>query len=464
MQGLVTVLGLVFLASACASGPAAPERSDAAATDAATPGPAAPIVAHAAVPAGDLRAPEVAYAFCIYHARPDFDVAAEIRALALPGVTLVADLDALRAATGPAALIVSSPTSELPPPPTESLRFLSLGLDDADAVALGRATVATSFLMRSPRADAMRLYAWALAVAGATAEAVGGLVWDDAVRLVLSREAWLVRLRDLRAGGLDATLHVNVHVYQDGRMLRMITLGMEKFGLPDLMVSQVPKSATKMPWLLNAVAQTLLEAPRIARSGALELSLDRIANRSFRATIDPMTAEGSARAATLAVAWGEHDEGDADNRLVEVVWPGSPGALQEREYATLKQVFGASEQVVGAVHDDPALAAASARAKIEVRAIAPRFELGPPEGESLSVKAPFTTSDGDSEWMWVEVLTWSGDDIAGILRNEPLAVPGLHAGARVTVAADKVFDYLHVRADGSHAGGETDAILERRGD
>lgn len=57
------------------------------------------------------------------------------------------------------------------------------------------------------------------------------------------------------------------------------------------------------------------------------------------------------------------------------------------------------------------------------------------------MELPFATPDSGTQWMWVEVLRWTGDTIEGVLSYEPFNVPDLHAGQRVTGSMDDVFDY-----------------------
>ena len=83
-------------------------------------------------------------------------------------------------------------------------------------------------------------------------------------------------------------------------------------------------------------------------------------------------------------------------------------------------------------------------------------------GERLLLKAPFKTDDGGNEWMWVEVVTWKGDLVNGILQNDPYEVTGLSAGARVEFRASDAFDYIHYHPDGREEGNTTGAILRRR--
>jgi uncharacterized protein YegJ (DUF2314 family) len=83
-----------------------------------------------------------------------------------------------------------------------------------------------------------------------------------------------------------------------------------------------------------------------------------------------------------------------------------------------------------------------------------------PPGERLAVKAPFATDHGATEWMWVDVVGWKGDDaLDGILNNDPSDVSTLVAGARVEVKLDELGDYVQTRADGTTVGGYSIAIL-----
>jgi uncharacterized protein YegJ (DUF2314 family) len=111
-------------------------------------------------------------------------------------------------------------------------------------------------------------------------------------------------------------------------------------------------------------------------------------------------------------------------------------------------------------HDD-ALEAASAQAKQKLPALQKAFAAGFQPGEYLEVKAPFDTESGGTEWMWVEVTTWQGDRIGGLLDNEPEKVPNLHSGQHVEVRQQDVFDYIRTFPDKRTEGNTTGAIIER---
>ena len=63
--------------------------------------------------------------------------------------------------------------------------------------------------------------------------------------------------------------------------------------------------------------------------------------------------------------------------------------------------------------------------------------------------------------MWVEVTSWKGDKIKGLLQNEPYNVPTLHSGQIVEVSQTSVFDYIRRYADGKMEGNETGKIIEK---
>jgi hypothetical protein len=93
------------------------------------------------------------------------------------------------------------------------------------------------------------------------------------------------------------------------------------------------------------------------------------------------------------------------------------------------------------------------------RDVRPAFERGLPPGEVVAVKAPFRTRTGGTEYMWVELRSVSGDELRGVLVNEPYEVAGLKKGDAVTLSQRELFDYVWRRADGSREGNGTSAFL-----
>jgi uncharacterized protein YegJ (DUF2314 family) len=122
--------------------------------------------------------------------------------------------------------------------------------------------------------------------------------------------------------------------------------------------------------------------------------------------------------------------------------------------------YGSADSLQRIVHTDE-LTAASDAARKKLPGLRAHFQRGLAPRESIQVKAPFKTSAGGREWMWVEVTRWKGARIDGILTNTPSDVPSLKSGQAVTVNEDDLFDYLHYLPDGREVGNTTGAIIQK---
>ena len=63
--------------------------------------------------------------------------------------------------------------------------------------------------------------------------------------------------------------------------------------------------------------------------------------------------------------------------------------------------------------------------------------------------------------MWVEVTSWKGSKIKGLLENQPFNIPDLHSGQIVKVREEDVFDYVWQYSDGREEGNTTGEILKK---
>jgi uncharacterized protein YegJ (DUF2314 family) len=216
-----------------------------------------------------------------------------------------------------------------------------------------------------------------------------------------------------------------------------------------------------MASLINSLAQALAEGTQAGRAGEVALRLKALRNTAARERqtrdLKP-NAKGEARLRLLQGRW---ETGDPQNRLIEIGFDRYPRSeATVRHEAAIADLFGATDSITYARHDQEVLAA-SRRAREKLPLLRHAFEQGLAPGEYILLKAPFAATNG-TEWMWVEVVSWKGNDIEGILSNDPIYVPGLHAGARVAISEERVFDYVHTLPDGKQEGNETSAILEKQ--
>jgi uncharacterized protein YegJ (DUF2314 family) len=450
---LVVLVGL----SACRR-PATPAQ---AVTPAIAPSPAA---LSKPAPVGSLFERVAICSFGVYHlSRPATPPKQLARKLAADAGFKVVDSMPEERSKAPLALILTPSTKEAPPPSLESLKYRAHGLSPEDGERLQHADSLTvvSFVAPAPGLDKYRA---ALGVAHQLAQKSGGLIFDASTGAVFTPKAFVALLEDWSGDLPDLRRHVVLDFYREEELARIVSLGMEKFGLPDVAVSQLTlHDSESMGSLVNVVLQTMLERGALVRAGELDLSLPQLRSASMKKEMIASFKKGATGVSTVRLAIATPEKGDADNRLLELVFPGPSESLQVRHSALLQSFFGSADKLIHTDEDDEELLAASRRAKKAFAKLKPKFSPRPPELEHLMVKAPFTTTSGGTEWMWIEVVRWEGTRLEGILESEPYEVKGLKAGARVEAQEDAIFDYILRHADGKSEGNETGKIFDARG-
>jgi uncharacterized protein YegJ (DUF2314 family) len=407
------------------------------------------------VPAGSPLAESATIQFAIYFLpRANGDARAELVA-ALRAIRPALEVDGNSQAASH-ALVREPPIADYPPPERALLEFAGRGLRPADVAAVQDSQQVVTVDLVAERARIFQLDRQLMEAVLAVASKTGGLLWDEDARQLYSVDAWRERLARWKGPLPEAPALFSIHSYQDGELFRVVTLGLGKLGLPDLVVEQVARSeATSMAGLINLVAQTMVDGAVVRQGGLIDVDSASVPDKAGGPT--------HAARATLTLVLGKRDEGDADNRLWEIAFPGGPASeLQERHEALLAALFGVRDEITVIDHDEE-MQATSRRARARlVSDVKKKFSTRWTELNHLMVKAPFRTDEGANEWMWLDVTGWKGKTIEGILQNEPTAVPGLRAGAHVSVDEQSIFDYIVKHADGTTEGGLTVELEERR--
>ena len=237
---------------------------------------------------------------------------------------------------------------------------------------------------------------------------------------------------------------------------------MARFGLPDLVVNDSVWSLNRpLGSTINALAQQLLEEGPPDNNGAINLKIGNLRHGAVRKVLSESILSGGKGEGKVRLLEATPEAGDPDNTLAALSFDAYPGRdITERQTNFVIAVFGAQPDEVVYIRDDAALRAASARARAQLPTLQKAFQNGFAPGEHLLVKAPFTTSDGRKEWMWIEVTEWTGSQIKGMLRSDPRHVLGLKAGQMVGARQSELFDYLRVFPDGRTEGNETSHLLK----
>ncbi len=346
------------------------------------------------------------------------------------------------------------------PPTPQAFRYTAVELDVSQGAAIAESERVFVLGFAAHPADLLRAHREANTLTLTLAEASEGLPWDEECRLLYSREAWQrKRVENWQGDVPDVRGHVNMHAYRNPDLVRIITLGMRKFGLPDLVVEATPSGKTQVAGnVVNACAQRMLEGQPFDGE-RFKLVLADIRHDAMRANALENPLEGATGKVAMQLAECARDEGDPENRLLAISFPEAKGRDDlERQATALAALYGAKEVIVNRWASDQALKAASNKARADFFAQVDTFRKGFHPNERLTVKVPFTF-DGQTEYMWVEVVGWGEETMDGILMNDSSFEESFRVGRKLTVKFEDVYDYIHTKSDGTESGNETGKVL-----
>src|SRR5262249_14111701 len=127
------------------------------------------------------------------------------------------------------------------------------------------------------------------------------------------------RIADWTEDVPDLSKQVVIHAYQTDGFVRAITLGMEKFGLPDLVIDEFSWSLQRnMVDVMMLFAQALAENSTLPKPGEFDLSFDAIRNPKVREPQVKSLLPGATGVLLLSLTEGIWEEGDPKNRLIEI--------------------------------------------------------------------------------------------------------------------------------------------------
>jgi len=433
----------------------------------------APTAAH--VPSGDVRSDSIFYGVVFYHdVEPQGAAWTAVSNLVqrfFPGMAFYVDPPQQTNASLPyvAFEAETAPFKNFPVPDTDYFKYAGRGLSPEDIAVMQQARQAHRLILLAGRDDAWRLGRKLTELALEYAESQQAFIRDDATREVFTKEAWReTRLASWPEGELpDIRKQITIHLYRandDEPYLRAITLGMEKFALPDVVIERLIGSDNRSGGnLINVFCQTLAENPVVMNGAKYQLRLEALQTARLKTAYEELLLNKAEKVAALELLRGKWQEGDPDNELIELSFRHGRGKTEdERRESVLSKFWGAADAVKAVKHTDEILET-STRAKEKMAQLRPHYVAGLAPGERLMVKGPFARDDGGNEWMWVEVTQWTNPSrLEGILQNDPFYIRKLKAGAIVTVAAKDVFDYIFYHTDGTEEGNDTGVLLEKQ--
>lgn len=241
----------------------------------------------------------------------------------------------------PAVLVVAPPRSQVSLPTAAELQVYGVGFEDEAERQRAARFGGTLTLVFVTGHDAGHLiYSRAQAVAAELAESLGGWIWDMHCRQLFTRDAWKKRRVHAPVEGLDVQGHIALHLYRADAGLRLVTLGMRKFGQPDLVINDVaPTVGRELGELVYLAAQHLIER-REPTQGSWQLAIDAVRAQAARERLAGKRAAGAPGKVALHTAWATPEEGDPSNVLMELRFETGSGSPHAAQRAAVRALFG----------------------------------------------------------------------------------------------------------------------------
>jgi hypothetical protein len=259
------------------------------------------------IPDGRQIAASIKFQFAIYYlgqpARPPLQTL-QSQLKAMPHrLKLVSGIPEEPNAPLVAATLEKNVQGAYAPPGLDMLQRFGRGLTRDQAVAMQSSEQALILDFAHPASFSFTAYRSALALTEQVARDTSGLIWDEETREVFSPEEWHKRRLDTWDGDIPhALMHTVIHAYKGDRLVRAITLGMAKFGLPDVVVDDFSWSENRpMGNLINLLSQALVEGAVVGQ-GSYDLDIHQVKHAAVRRSqLDNLKPNTTARAKLLLV-------------------------------------------------------------------------------------------------------------------------------------------------------------------
>jgi hypothetical protein len=305
------------------------------------------------------------------------------------------------------------------------------------------------------------------AIAAYLAEKLDGFVYDEAVRRVETSSQALEHAIKVPLGQpVFQPGHIRIMFFREEEgTARLVTLGMIRFGLPDLVMRGASMATgSRLHYVINAVAHQLV-AEKLGLP--ITVTLDDVARALGKKREELATKPDASKSLRLDAVDAQRVEGDPENQEISELVPAS----SSREEARVTREAW-DEAVIGLFGTAPEYVEANFGSKLEELAtrtrrdlpgVIKKFEGG--QGELLLWSRfpvpPESRSDGGpaTESLWIQVASCDTKACSGTPTGSPVLAANVAMGKTTSVPRDKVDDWLMRLPDGGTAGGESIKIL-----
>lgn len=350
--------------------------------------------------------------------------------------------------------------SERPPPNDMVLAHFGRGFDDAAPAALKQTKAAVSLTGVGPFDSQHKLLRDLITCIARLARELDAFVFDGADYLTFTPPAFQgLRAAEIEAGQLSPA-QFGVRAYRVDGGLRSVSMGLEKFGHPNLALTHFSEHQMQMmDCLMTLAMQHIIEANKRLEPGPLRLSLADVRNPRIKERLASARQPGASGKATLQLRSVAPLKGDPEE-LLAPAFAAPPGPeLWAEQGELLKQLFGADRHVSTNVDMGDRIQEAIEKARAEALKILAAPKEWQQKGRRLRVAVGL---ENTREVVWLEVTAWKNGKGQGILLSQPRSVPALNSGDTVSFSAEALMDYTLSNPEGVLASGGVDELVRQQ--
>ena len=284
-----------------------------------------------------------------------------------------------------------------------------------------------------------------------------GVVQDAVAHILWGTEAWTKMAENPDAFPIES--HVQFETLDEGeRLLWIHTHGMQKFGLPDMEMEEVPSQlATPARAIMTLAAESMLSMRNRGKDLQQPLVLPGTPLLLGFQT-RPSDEEGHFPAGSLKLMPYGPSQDPLDpvkiGKVLEEFVMHLPADLSSPAKKKSEPVRKDDEST----RLKQNLLNGHKRARQELPIFKKSFQQGGHDRRVYAVKIGFPAQGGQFEWMWVSLNNWQGEFLAGHVENVPVLRKDLEKGSLIKISEREIFDWVITREGKVLQGGYTERI------
>jgi uncharacterized protein YegJ (DUF2314 family) len=408
----------------------------------------------------ELSKPEVFIHYALFFGKQNLQLNSDelVKLCDFEGVERITDINS--SINKQSILVKQQSVDELPVPSMQSLQYFGRGFDQSKANRIMESDYSVSFIGVAPFDKDHTLLKKITECVGGIASKYNAFVFDAADSLTFTSDSFeKLRLDEIKKGLYSAS-QFGVRAYRVEKGLRSVSMGLEKFGQPNLVIENFSEHhMSYMDKLFTMVLQSVIESPVKVTPGPMAIDIKHIVNPVVRSNLDASIGPVGTGKAKLVLKKAMSLDGDP-SELLAISFKNSPSDdLWIEQADLLSSVFG-RDRDVSSVPDSVSLESAIASAKMRVKSILDERHALEKDGMRLLVAVAMKET---KEVVWVEVTEWIEQIGIGILLSNPIHTKSHSSGMKYKFNYESIMDYKLYGTDGLIDQGGVDELARQVG-